>query len=109
MEISGLKAIIIGGASGFARATAERIAAGGGSVAILDREESAGAEVASSLVAGRSPLPFSAMVSERALISSGPSVAVLYQCGRNPQRIGTSRRAPPSETNACTRFVGQML
>ncbi len=49
MEIQGLKAIIIGGASGFARATAERIAAGGGSVAILDREESAGAEVAESL------------------------------------------------------------
>ena len=49
MEINGLKAIIIGGASGFARATAERIAAGGGSVAILDREGSAGPEVASSL------------------------------------------------------------
>jgi len=30
MEINGLGAIIIGGASGFARATAERIAAGGG-------------------------------------------------------------------------------
>ncbi len=49
MEIRGLKAIVIGGASGFARATAERIAAGGGSVAILDREESAGAEVAAQL------------------------------------------------------------
>ena len=42
MEIQGLKAIIIGGASGFARATAERIATGGGSVAILDREGSRG-------------------------------------------------------------------
>lgn len=49
MEINGLKAILIGGASGFARATAERIAAGGGTVAILDREGSAGAEVAASL------------------------------------------------------------
>ena len=49
MEINGLKAIIIGGASGFARATATRIAAGGGTVAILDREESAGAEVAAEL------------------------------------------------------------
>ena len=46
MQIQGVKAIIIGGASGFARATAQRIADGGGSVAILDREESAGAEVA---------------------------------------------------------------
>lgn len=49
MEINGLRAIIIGGASGFARATATRIAAGGGTVAILDREGSAGAEVAAEL------------------------------------------------------------
>ena len=49
MEIEGLRAIIIGGASGFARATASRIAAGGGKVAILDRAESAGAEVAAEL------------------------------------------------------------
>lgn len=49
MEIDGLKAIVIGGASGFALATAERIVAGGGSVAILDREASAGAEVAARL------------------------------------------------------------
>ena len=49
MDINGLRAIIIGGASGFARATATRIANGGGTVAILDREESAGAEVAAEL------------------------------------------------------------
>jgi NAD(P)-dependent dehydrogenase (short-subunit alcohol dehydrogenase family) len=49
MEINGLRSIIIGGASGFARATATRIAAGGGKVAILDREGSAGAEVAAEL------------------------------------------------------------
>jgi NAD(P)-dependent dehydrogenase (short-subunit alcohol dehydrogenase family) len=49
MEINGVKAIVIGGASGFARATAERIVAGGGSVAILDRAQSAGAEVAAGL------------------------------------------------------------
>lgn len=49
MEINGLRAIIIGGASGFARATATRIAAGGGTVAILDRNGSAGADVAAEL------------------------------------------------------------
>jgi NAD(P)-dependent dehydrogenase (short-subunit alcohol dehydrogenase family) len=49
MEISGLKAMIVGGASGMARATAERIAAGGGSVAILDRAGTAGPEVAASI------------------------------------------------------------
>lgn len=49
MEINGSKAILVGGASGMARATAQRIVDGGGSVAILDREESAGAEVAAEL------------------------------------------------------------
>ena len=49
MDINGLRAILIGGASGMAKATAERIVAGGGSVAILDREQSAGAEVSAVL------------------------------------------------------------
>lgn len=49
MQLEGLRAIIIGGASGFARSTATRIAAGGGTVAILDREQSAGADVATEL------------------------------------------------------------
>ena len=49
MELSGLRAIIVGGASGFARATATRISEGGGTVAILDRAESEGADVAGEL------------------------------------------------------------
>lgn len=49
MEIRGLRAIIVGGASGMARATAERIATGGGKVAILDRPDSQGGEVAAAL------------------------------------------------------------
>ena len=49
MELSTCRAIIVGGASGMARATAARIVAAGGAVAILDRGTSAGAEVASEL------------------------------------------------------------
>ncbi|HEY5662966.1 MAG TPA: SDR family NAD(P)-dependent oxidoreductase [Ilumatobacter sp.] len=49
MQIEGLRAMFVGGASGMARATAVRVAAGGGTVAILDREGSAGAEVAAEL------------------------------------------------------------
>jgi len=49
MEIQGLRALMVGGASGMARATATRIAAGGGKVAIVDRAGSAGAEVAAEL------------------------------------------------------------
>jgi NAD(P)-dependent dehydrogenase (short-subunit alcohol dehydrogenase family) len=49
MEIKGRSAIVVGGASGMARASAEQFAAKGGRVAILDRPQSAGAEVAKSL------------------------------------------------------------
>lgn len=46
MEIEGKKAIIVGGASGFGRATAEALAKRGAAVAILDRPQSKGKEVA---------------------------------------------------------------
>jgi len=49
MEIKGKKAVIVGGASGMARASAEMLAERGASVAILDLPQSAGAEVASAL------------------------------------------------------------
>jgi NAD(P)-dependent dehydrogenase (short-subunit alcohol dehydrogenase family) len=49
MELSGKSAIVVGGASGMARATAEMLAARGVGVAILDRPQSAGAEVADGL------------------------------------------------------------
>ncbi len=49
MQINGLRAMVVGGASGMARAAAEKIAAGGGKVAILDLEKSAGAEVAAGI------------------------------------------------------------
>jgi NAD(P)-dependent dehydrogenase (short-subunit alcohol dehydrogenase family) len=46
MEISGKKAIIVGGASGMGRASAELLAARGAGVAILDRSSSDGKAVA---------------------------------------------------------------
>ncbi len=49
MEISGKKAIVVGGASGFGRATAESLAAGGAGVAILDRPQSDGKAVAAGI------------------------------------------------------------
>lgn len=47
MEISGKKVVVIGGASGFGRASAELLASQGAKVAILDREGTDGPEVAS--------------------------------------------------------------
>jgi NAD(P)-dependent dehydrogenase (short-subunit alcohol dehydrogenase family) len=49
VEIDGKKAVIVGGASGMARATAEQLRAKGASIAILDLPASAGAEVAAGL------------------------------------------------------------
>ncbi|OBC00418.1 3-hydroxy-2-methylbutyryl-CoA dehydrogenase [Mycobacterium sp. 852013-50091_SCH5140682] len=46
MEIEGKKAIVVGGASGFGKATAEALAKRGASVAVLDRPQSKGREVA---------------------------------------------------------------
>ncbi|MEX5636116.1 SDR family oxidoreductase [Parafrankia sp. FMc2] len=49
MELKGLRAVVVGGASGMARATAELITARGGRVAILDQGTSEGAVVAEDL------------------------------------------------------------
>src|ERR1700693_1862113 len=49
MKIAGSVAVITGGASGLGRATAERLLAGGGKVALLDLPKSAGVEVAKTM------------------------------------------------------------
>ena len=49
MEISGKKVFVVGGASGFGRASAELLASHGAEVAILDREGSDGKVVAAGL------------------------------------------------------------
>ena len=49
MEVTGKKAVVVGGASGMARAAAELLHERGASVAILDLPTSAGSEVAAAL------------------------------------------------------------
>src|SRR5690606_29123062 len=49
MEINGKNAIVVGGASGMGKATAEALAAAGARVAILDREASDGKAIAGEL------------------------------------------------------------
>ena len=49
MEIAGMRAVVVGGASGMARASAELLVDKGASVAVIDRPQSAGAEVAKAL------------------------------------------------------------
>jgi NAD(P)-dependent dehydrogenase (short-subunit alcohol dehydrogenase family) len=52
MKIQGAKAIVVGGASGMARATAELLVREGARVAILDRPSSQGEEVAGAIGGG---------------------------------------------------------
>src|SRR6266540_2555806 len=56
VEIKGKKAVVVGGASGMARASAEMLHERGAAVAILDLPTSAGQEVASSLGGSFHPL-----------------------------------------------------
>jgi NAD(P)-dependent dehydrogenase (short-subunit alcohol dehydrogenase family) len=49
MDINGARVMVVGGASGMARATAERLAAGGAKIAILDRPGTEGANVAEAI------------------------------------------------------------
>jgi NAD(P)-dependent dehydrogenase (short-subunit alcohol dehydrogenase family) len=56
VEISGKKAVVIGGASGMGRASAELLAALGANVAILDREGSDGKDVATAIGAEFHPV-----------------------------------------------------
>ncbi|MCG5434332.1 SDR family NAD(P)-dependent oxidoreductase [Mycobacterium sp. MYCO198283] len=49
MEIAGKKAVVVGGASGFGRATAEALTQRGATVAVLDRPQSKGKEVADAI------------------------------------------------------------
>lgn len=101
MEIDGLRAIVIGGASGFARATATRIANGGGSVAILDREASAGADVAAELNGSWHPcdvLDFDGMaiVIDEAVGALGGLDAALNTAGGGRGGRTLSRQGPLS-------------
>jgi NAD(P)-dependent dehydrogenase (short-subunit alcohol dehydrogenase family) len=54
MEVSGKRAVVVGGASGMARATAELLSERGAVVAILDLPTSPGAEVAATIGNGAS-------------------------------------------------------
>ena len=56
MEIGGKKVVVVGGASGMGRASAELLAARGASIAILDREGSDGKDVATAIGATFHPV-----------------------------------------------------
>jgi 3-hydroxyacyl-CoA dehydrogenase / 3-hydroxy-2-methylbutyryl-CoA dehydrogenase len=111
MELSTVKAIVTGGASGLGRATAARVVAGGGHVAIFDLERSTGAEVAREL--GDHALFVAADVTsgdtvagavEQARAQLG-SVNVLVNCAGIGTAARTVSRSGPAKLEEFTRVI----
>ncbi|MET9491243.1 SDR family NAD(P)-dependent oxidoreductase [Nocardia sp. NPDC006630] len=79
MEIKGKKTVVFGGASGMGRASAELLAARGAVVAVLDRPESAGAEVAAAIGGSFHPVDIMDFDgTERALATAVDSLGGLH-------------------------------
>src|SRR5213594_3369761 len=111
MELRTVNAVVTGGASGLGRATAERLVAAGGRVALLDRPASAGADVAKTL--GPSALFMPADVTsagevETALRAAAEPVGILHGRGKRPG-IGTAMKtlgkAGPAKLEDFTRVI----
>ena len=111
MQLSTVKAIVTGGASGLGRATAARVIAGGGRVAIFDLARSAGAEVARDLGDRAAFVP--------ADVTSGDAVAgaveharahlggvnVLVNCAGIGTAARTVGRSGPAKLEDFTRVI----
>ena len=113
MNIQESTAVITGGASGLGRATAERIAASGGRVVLLDLPGSKGAEVAGQL--GKNAAFAAADVTsadeiEAALAAaaqqwSGTGINVLVNCAGIGTAMKTFGKQGPARLDAFTRVI----
>ena len=114
MELASVRAVITGGASGLGRATAARLAAAGGRVALLDRPASAGAEVAKSLAhAVFTPADVtSADDVSRALDTARDrlgGINVLVNCAGIGTAMKTFGKAGPARLEEFTRVISVNL
>ena len=96
MEIKGKKAVVVGGASGMARASAELLHERGAAVAILDLPTSAGAEVADELGGTFHPVDVTD--------DEGVELA-LTDAVERARRVCTSRSTPPAAAPPCARWA----
>ena len=111
MELSAVRAVVTGGASGLGRATAARLVAAGARVALLDRPASPGADVAKSLGAAAAFTP--------ADVTSADDVAgaldaaqrhcgginVLVNCAGVGTAMKTFGKAGPAKLEEFTRVI----
>jgi 3-hydroxyacyl-CoA dehydrogenase / 3-hydroxy-2-methylbutyryl-CoA dehydrogenase len=111
MELRTVNAVVTGGASGLGRATAERLVAGGGRVALLDRPASAGADVAKTL--GPSALFTPADVTSASEVDTALRAAaerfgglnVLVNCAGIGTAMKTLGKAGPAKLEDFTRVI----
>ena len=114
MELASVRAVVTGGASGLGRATAARLAAAGGRVAVLDRPASAGADVAKSLAhAVFTPADVtSADDVSRALETARErlgGINVLVNCAGIGTAMKTFGKAGPAKLEEFTRVISVNL
>jgi NAD(P)-dependent dehydrogenase (short-subunit alcohol dehydrogenase family) len=111
MELRTVKAVVTGGASGLGRATAERLVAGGASVALLDRAASAGTDVAKAMGDRAIFTPADVTVGDEvsaALQTAGArmgGVNVLVNCAGVAIGEKTFGKAGPAKLEEFTRVI----
>jgi NAD(P)-dependent dehydrogenase (short-subunit alcohol dehydrogenase family) len=111
MNVSTVKAIITGGASGLGRAAAARLLGGGARVAIVDRAASAGAEVAKELGARAAFTPADVTSAEDVAAAVAKArehlggVNVLVNCAGIGTAMKTFGRNGPAKLEEFTRVI----
>jgi NAD(P)-dependent dehydrogenase (short-subunit alcohol dehydrogenase family) len=111
MNIAGATAVITGGASGLGRATAERLRAAGGNVALLDLEKSAGADVAKGLGPGALWAPCDVTSADQvtaalaAAVERFGAVHVLVNCAGIGTADKTFGKRGPADLAAFSRII----
>ena len=111
MNVNSVKAIITGGASGLGRATAERLLAAGGRVALLDRPASAGADVAKTLGAAAAFTPADVTSGDEVTAAVARArehlggINVLVNCAGVGTAMKTFGKSGPAKLEEFTRVI----
>jgi 3-hydroxyacyl-CoA dehydrogenase/3-hydroxy-2-methylbutyryl-CoA dehydrogenase len=109
MELRTLKAVVTGGASGLGQATAARVVAAGGRVAVLDLPTSKGEEVAKNLNAVFTPADVTSSAAVEAALESARArlggINALVNCAGIGTAMKTVGKTGPASLEAFTRVI----
>jgi NAD(P)-dependent dehydrogenase (short-subunit alcohol dehydrogenase family) len=111
MNANTVKAIVTGGASGLGRATAARLVAAGGRVALMDRAASAGADVAKEMGARAAFTPADVTSADEVTAAIAKATAhlggvnVLVNCAGIGTAMKTVGRGGPAKLEEFTRVI----